>query len=81
MSTEAAELEYDPTAEIERWVKRMRRKAIKEYVVTGIVVATVISWTVELVQNFGGDDSWPSAAFLSALVLWCLKTIRRYRNQ
>jgi len=81
MSTEAAHLQYDSAGEIERWAKRMRRKAIKEYIVIGIVAATVIFWTVELVQYFCGDDSLPSAAFLSAFVLYCLKAIRQYRNQ
>jgi len=61
------------------------RNTIIVYAVIGLLLALVIAdvlfWTVEVVRFFCGDDSLPSAVFLSALVLWCLRVTWGYLNQ
>jgi hypothetical protein len=55
------------------------------YTLYGLMFIIAVGWTVyttaEITFALCGDDSWPSAVFLSALVLWCMKTTWCYFDQ
>ena len=45
------------------------------------MIAGSVSLTFEFVDIFCGEDSLPTQIFLSAMVLWCGRTVWRYLGQ
>ena len=46
-----------------------------------LVTAFVVVICFEVVEECCGEESWPSAVFLSLVTLWCLRVGWRYLGQ
>jgi len=61
------------------------RNAVIVYAVIGIfgalTIGGILFFTMITVQQFCGDDAWPSGLFLGLLVLYFLSVLWRYSDQ